>query len=77
LCEQVDDTVGGAATIESWVVAHGRDGGAERVLAACLLDDGRRAWAFSDDGDTVTELRGGEEQIGRAVKVGPDGALRL
>src|SRR5690606_15924409 len=45
LCESVDDGAGGAAAGESWVVAHDRDGRAERVLAACLLDDGRRAWA--------------------------------
>lgn len=73
LCEQPEDTV----TIESWVVAHDRDGEPERALAACLLDDGRRAWAFSDDPDTVSELRQGGEQIGRAVKVAADGVLRL
>ena len=74
--ETVDDAVGGAATVESWVVAHGRDGVPERVLAACLLDDGRRAWASSDDVATVAELRSGDE-TGRAVKVDPAGALLL
>jgi acetyl-CoA C-acetyltransferase len=73
LAEEVD----GAATIESWVVQHGRDGGPERALAACLLDDGRRAWGWSDDDDTVMELRAGGEQIGRTVKIDPDGALWL
>jgi acetyl-CoA C-acetyltransferase len=77
LCETVDDVVGGTATVESWVVAHSRDGAPERVLAACLLDDGRRAWASSDDPATVTEMRSGDEQIGRAVKVDPAGALLL
>jgi acetyl-CoA C-acetyltransferase len=72
-CEDPD----GAATIESWVVVHDRDGAPERAMAACLLDDGRRAWAASDDADTVAELRSGAEQIGRAVKLGPDGSLRL
>jgi acetyl-CoA C-acetyltransferase len=67
----------GTAIVESWVVQHGRDGGAERVLAACLLDDGRRTWASSDDGDTVAEMRAGAEQVGRVVKIGPDGALIL
>jgi len=47
------------------------------VLAACLLDDGRRTWASSDDGDTVVEMRAGAEQVGRVVKIGPDGALVL
>jgi acetyl-CoA C-acetyltransferase len=73
LAEEVD----GTATVESWVVQHGRDGDAERVLAACLLDDGRRAWASSDDADTVAEMRAGAEQVGRVVKVGRDGALIL
>jgi acetyl-CoA C-acetyltransferase len=71
------EVVDGTATVESWVVLHGRDGAAERVLAACLLDDGRRAWAWSDDPDTVAELRTGAEQAGRAVKVDPEGALIL
>ncbi len=76
LCEQVDDSAG-TVTIESWVVSHDRAGDPERALAACLLDDGRRAWAFSEDADTVAELRSGAEQIGRRVKLGPDGTLRL
>jgi acetyl-CoA C-acetyltransferase len=73
LAEDVD----GTATVESWVVQHGRDGDAEAVQVACLLDDGRRTWASSDDGDTVAEMRAGAEQVGRVVKVGPDGALSL
>jgi acetyl-CoA C-acetyltransferase len=77
LCEAVDDSVGGAATVESWVVAHGRDGTPERVLAACLLDDGRRAWASSEHADTVADMRTGAEQIGRAVKIDAQGALLL
>jgi acetyl-CoA C-acetyltransferase len=77
VCATVDDSVGGTATVESWVVVHGRDGAPERVLAACLLDDGRRAWAFSDDDATVAEMRTGAEQIGRAVKIDPAGALLL
>jgi acetyl-CoA C-acetyltransferase len=75
LCESVDDRV--AATVESWVVVHDREGSPERVLAACLLDDGRRAWAFSDDAGTLSEMRSGSEQIGRSVKIDPDGALLL
>ncbi len=71
------EAVDGTATVESWVVQHGRDGAAERVLSACLLDDGRRAWAWSDDPDTVADMRAGAEQVGRAVKIDPEGALIL
>ncbi len=76
VCETVDESVG-VATVESWVVVHGRDAAPERVLASCLLDDGRRAWAFSDDDATVAEMRSGTEQIGRAVKIDPSGTLLL
>jgi acetyl-CoA C-acetyltransferase len=75
LCESVDDRT--AATVESWVVVHDREGAPERVLAACLLDDGRRAWVFSDDAGTVAEMCAGAEHIGRAVKIDPEGALLL
>jgi acetyl-CoA C-acetyltransferase len=74
---ELAESVDGTAAVESWVVLHGRGGEAERALAACLLDDGRRAWASTDDADTVAELRGGAEQIGRAVKIDPEGALLL
>jgi acetyl-CoA C-acetyltransferase len=74
---ELAEAVDGTATVESWVVQHGRDGGAEGVLAACLLEDGRRAWASSDDADTVAEMRAGAEQVGRLVKIGPEGALFL
>jgi acetyl-CoA C-acetyltransferase len=77
LCEAVDDPAGGTASVESWVVAHDRDGRPERVLASCLLDDGRRVWAASDDDAVVTEMRSGAEQVGRAVKIDPAGSLLL
>jgi acetyl-CoA C-acetyltransferase len=77
VCETVDDSVGGTATVESWVVQHGRDGAPERVIASCLLDDGRRAWATSADDATVAEMRTGAEQIGRAVKIDAAGTLLL
>jgi acetyl-CoA C-acetyltransferase len=77
VCESVDDTVGGTAKVESWVVQHGRDGTPERVIASCLLDDGRRAWATSGDGATMAEMVSGAEQIGRAVKVDAAGSLLL
>jgi acetyl-CoA C-acetyltransferase len=77
VCETVDDTVGGTATVESWVVQHGRDGEPERVIASCLLDDGRRTWATSTDDATVAEMRSGAEQIGRAVKIDAAGTLLL
>jgi acetyl-CoA C-acetyltransferase len=76
VCEEIEGSEI-EATVESWVVGHGRDGAPERVLAACLLDDGRRVWATSDDAAAVAEMRSGAEQIERKVAVGADGQLRL
>jgi acetyl-CoA C-acetyltransferase len=73
---EVCDDADGPAVVESWVVVHDREGEPERVLASCLLDDGRRAWASSDDPATVAEMVSGAEQIGRAVKIGAGGDLR-
>jgi hypothetical protein len=58
-------------------VPYDRDGAPERAIAACLLDDGRRAWATSSDGAVVAELLSGAEQVGRTVKLTPDGDLLL
>jgi acetyl-CoA C-acetyltransferase len=73
--EQVDEGLSGE--IESWVVGHDRDGRAERAIASVLLDDGRRAWADSTQTDTLAELVSGADQIGRSVKLSPEGALLL
>jgi acetyl-CoA C-acetyltransferase len=73
LCEQPD----GAGEIEAWVVSHDRDGHPERAIATLILEDGRRAWADSHHADTLVELTSGAEQIGRTVKVTPDGTLLL
>jgi acetyl-CoA C-acetyltransferase len=73
-----DATVGNVpGHVESWTVAHDRDGNPERAIATVLLDDDRRAWATSTDRDTLTELASGEEHIGRPTKVTPEGALLL
>src|SRR4029450_5168076 len=56
------ETVDGTATVESWVVLHGRNGEAERVLAACLLDDDRRARGSSGDADPVAARRNAPRQ---------------
>lgn len=63
--------------IESWVVAFDREGAAETAFAAVVLDDGRRAWAHTSDGDSLAELLSGAEQIGRTVTIAPDGMLLL
>ena len=47
---------------------------AERALAACLLDDGRRAWGTSDDPAIASAMCDGE-WVGITVNLDDDGAL--
>jgi len=75
VAEQLDS--GQPGEIESWVVGHDRENRPERAIAAVLLDDGRRAWADSTHADTLAELVAGAEQIGRSVKLTPEGQLLL
>jgi acetyl-CoA C-acetyltransferase len=64
----------GAATIEAYTVLHDRDGQPEKVFASCLIPDGRRAWASSDDRDTAAALCDGE-WVAREVTLSPAGHL--
>jgi acetyl-CoA C-acetyltransferase len=64
----------GAATVESATVVHGREGSAERAFAACLLPDGRRAWAASSDADLMAAIET-EEVVGRAAQLDGEAGL--
>jgi acetyl-CoA C-acetyltransferase len=57
----------GPATVEAYTVMHSREG-PEVALFACLLPDGRRAWAHSSD---PAVMKGGttEELIGRPARL--------
>ena len=64
----------GAATVEAYTVMHDREGRPETGIAACLLDDGRRAWGMTRAADATVALCEGE-WVGRPVALGPDGTL--
>ena len=66
----------GLATIEAYTVMHSRSGEPETALAACLLADGRRAWATSTATDVAVTMCEGE-WVGHAVTLDRDGMLRL
>ena len=66
----------GPATIEVYTVMHDRDGNPEIAFAACLLDDGRRAWGRSTD-RTLAAAMCDDEWIGRAVTLATDGTLTI
>lgn len=64
----------GESTIEGYSVMHDRDGGIERIIATCILDDGRRAW-----GDSTDEAMGRDmctnEWVGKRVRLDASGTL--
>ncbi len=72
LCEEHD----GEVTIESWTVMHARDGQPENGIAACLLDDGRRAWGTTQEPAQLKAMLV-DELAGHRARLTPDGALSL
>ena len=64
----------GPATIEAYTVMHSRDGEPERVFAACLLADERRAWGVSSAADLAAAMCEGE-WVGRAATLDAEGTL--
>jgi acetyl-CoA C-acetyltransferase len=66
----------GPITIEAYTVLHDREGRPETGQAACLLDDGRRAWGTTTDADLVTAMCSGE-WVGRRGVLDAAGALRF
>ena len=65
----------GPAVIEGYTVMFDRDG-PDTAYAACLLDDGRRAWGTSRDASLTTSMCDGE-WAGATVTLEPDGELRI
>ena len=53
---------------------HNREGGIDRIIATCILDDGRRAW-----GDSTDEAMGRDmcanEWVGKRVRLDASGTL--
>jgi len=66
----------GAATIEAYSVMHDRDGTAEKVRAAVLLADGRRAWATSDNTQLGQEMCE-NEWVGKMVTLDATGDISV
>lgn len=64
----------GKATIEGYSVMHDRDGVPERIIASCLLADGRRAWGDSTDASLGREMCT-REFVGTTVDLDAEGVL--
>jgi acetyl-CoA C-acetyltransferase len=68
------DEAVGPATVEAYTVMFDRDGEPETAIAACLLDDDRRAWGTSADRQLAAALCDGE-WVGAAVALDAEGGL--
>lgn len=64
----------GQATIEGYSVMHDREGTPERIIASCLLADGRRAWGDSTDAELGRAMCN-DEWVGRTVSLDSAGVL--
>ena len=65
----------GPVEIESYTVMYGSDG-PSAALAACLLDDGRRAWGNTDD-PQVMHAMVNEEFCGRPARLREAGNIEF
>jgi acetyl-CoA C-acetyltransferase len=61
----------GGATVATYSVLHGRDGGPERALLICDLPGGSRCYALLDGGAAVLAGTEADELIGRSVTLTP------
>ena len=66
----------GSATVEAYSVMHDRDGTPEKVRAAVLLADGRRAWATSDNTQLGQEMCE-NEWVGKTISLDATGDIKI
>ncbi len=68
-------TFDGPVEVESYTVMYGPDGPVQ-ALAACLLEDGRRAWGNTDDPDVMRAMVS-EEFCGRPARLREAGRIEF
>jgi acetyl-CoA C-acetyltransferase len=61
----------GKATVATYTVLHGRDGGPERAVLICDVPGGGRCYALLDGGPAVLAETEVDELIGRTVTLTP------
>ncbi len=76
LAEPADAIEAGEVTIEAYSVMHDREGAPEVVTAACLLADGRRAWALGRERELAAAMVEGE-WVGRRATIGDGSSLLI
>ncbi len=70
----ITDSWTGPATVATYSVVHGRDGGPEWGLVVVDLADGSRGYGRVDDVDLLAAMEA-DEWVGRAVTATPDGPV--
>jgi acetyl-CoA C-acetyltransferase len=66
----------GTATVEAYSVMHNRNGNVEKVRAAVILNDGRRAWATSDNTQLGTDMCE-NEWVGKTITLDATGDISV
>jgi acetyl-CoA C-acetyltransferase len=66
----------GPVTIESYTVMHERDGAPAMAIVACLLPDGRRTWANTNEPGLMKSMTL-EEFVGRTASLRAGGLLQV
>ena len=66
----------GPVEVEAYTVMFDRENEPEKAIAACRLEDGRRAWGLSDDLAVATAMCDGE-WVGASVELDDAAGLRL
>ena len=61
----------GKATVATYSVLHGRDGGPERAVLICDLPGGSRCYGLLDGGGSVLAETEADELLGRSVTITP------
>jgi acetyl-CoA C-acetyltransferase len=73
----VTDVANGPATVATYAVLHGRDGGPESALLVCDLPDGSRCYAKLDEANDAFALAESQELIGQPVSLASADGINL
>jgi acetyl-CoA C-acetyltransferase len=73
----VTDVANGPATVATYAVMHGRDGGPESALLVCDLPDGSRCYAKLDEANDAFALAESQELIGQPVSLASADGINL
>jgi acetyl-CoA C-acetyltransferase len=74
---EIVGSVSGPAPVEAYTALYDRDGTPTLGIVSCVLEDGRRTFARTDDAGTLASLLDGSEAIGRTAALDAAGGFAL